>query len=80
MSTLRMRSVFVPGGIPKYTYVERAEGALKNVIASANDNLCKLVTVTGETKSGKSVLVNTIFPRKTCIWVDGGTVDAEDSL
>lgn len=80
MQILRMRSVFVPGGVPKHTYVERAEGALRKVIASAKDNLCKLVTVTGETKSGKSVLVNTIFPRKECVWIDGGSVGTEESF
>lgn len=80
MDRLRMRTVFVPGGFPKHTYVDRSDGALRNVIASARDNLCKLVTVTGETKSGKSVLVSTIFPRKDCVWIDSGGIDSEESL
>jgi hypothetical protein len=46
----------------------------------AKDNFYKLVTVTGATKSGKTVLVNTVFPRDNSIWVDGGAVRAEDDF
>jgi hypothetical protein len=46
------------------------------------DNLCKLATLTGSTKSGKTVLANRVFPRTTGdnIWIDGGTVKAENDL
>jgi hypothetical protein len=51
-----MRAVFVPGGLPKHTYVPRSNLRLEEQLRAATDNLCKLVTVTGPTKSGKSVL------------------------
>lgn len=74
--------IFVPGGMPSLTYVARAERDLERRLAAARDNLCKLVTLTGATKSGKTVLANRVFPRSdgTAVWVDGGTVASENDL
>ena len=76
----RASQVFVPGGMPQYTYIPRAERRLETRIEAAADNLCKLVTVTGATKSGKTVLVNRVFPRSETIWVDGGAAGSEDDF
>jgi hypothetical protein len=43
-------------------------------------NLCKLVTVTGHTKSGKTVLTRRIFAPSNSIWIDGGTVATEEDF
>jgi hypothetical protein len=80
MKILRTNQVFVPGGMPTFTYVPRAERNLEARLAEAKDNLCKLVTVTGSTKSGKTVLTNRVFPRTSSVWIDGGTVKEEDDL
>jgi hypothetical protein len=82
-TTIRKTSqVFVPGGMPSLTYVQRTERDLETRLASVNDNLCKLVTLTGSTKSGKTVLANRIFQRGigSNVWVDGGTVRSEEDL
>lgn len=76
----RTTQVFVPGGMPEHTYNPRTARKLEERLSSANDNLCKLITVTGMTKSGKTVLVNRIFPKAQCVWVDGGTVGSEDDF
>lgn len=78
MVKLRTRSVFVPGGQPEHTYVSRKEYGFEDDIRAASDNLCKLVTVTGPTKSGKSVLTKRIFPKDIAVWIDGGSVAKED--
>jgi len=74
--------VFVPGGMPVITYVPRAERELEERLRSVQDNLCKLVTLTGSTKSGKTVLANRIFPRSSgdSIWIDGGSIDSEETF
>jgi len=73
--------VFVPGGMPILTYVNRSEPDLQRKLEAVQHNLCKLVTLTGATKSGKTVLVNRVFPRgQAAIWVDGGSVSAEADL
>lgn len=82
MAQYKATQVFVPGGMPKHTYIQRAERELEENLRTVDDNLCKLVTLTGATKSGKTVLVNRIFPRATGenIWIDGGTVSSENDL
>lgn len=76
----RTSQVFVPGGMPRHTYVPRSARRLEEALREAEDNLCKLVTLTGATKSGKTVLTNTIFPRDQTIWIDGGSVAQENDF
>lgn len=76
----RMTHVFVPGGLPKYTYFSRSDLGLEERIQLAKDNLCKLVTVTGSTKSGKTVLTQQVFPKESTIWIDAGSVSDEKDL
>lgn len=80
MKKYRASKVFVPGGMPEYTYIPRVERQLEERLSAAGDNLCKLVTVTGTTKSGKTVLTNKVFPRSENIWLDGGAVGSEEDF
>lgn len=77
---MRYQDIFVPGGFPRYTYNPRAALQLEEKLSEAKDNLCKLVTVTGQTKSGKTVLTKKIFPREDAVWIDGGVVSSEDNF
>lgn len=77
---LRYQDIFVPGGFPRHTYNPRIELQLEQKLAESKDNLCKLVTVTGQTKSGKTVLARQIFPPEESVWIDGGSVSAEDDF
>ena len=80
MTLIRMREVFVPGGLPDHTYVAREEFRLEDRLRTATDNLCKLVTITGPTKSGKSVLTQRVFPRHDAVWLDGGAIGNEEQI
>ena len=71
-------NVFVPGGYPTYTYNPREELKLQALLNSARHNLAKLMIVTGQTKAGKTVLVDKVYPHTNNIWVDGGTITTED--
>jgi hypothetical protein len=53
---------------------------LERRLGDVKENLCKLVTVTGQTKSGKTVLPRRVLPPEETIWVDGGTVSVEDDF
>ncbi|MBL8295401.1 MAG: ATP-binding protein [Bryobacterales bacterium] len=77
---MRYQDVFVPGGFPRHTYNPRSELQLEQRLAEARDNLCKLVPVTGQTKSGKTVLARRVFPPEEAVWIDGGTVAVEDDF
>lgn len=76
----RVSDVFVPGGLPKHTYVARADRNLEDRISGARDNLCKIMTVTGATKSGKTVLVRKVIGRDDSVWLDGGAVRSLDEF
>jgi len=80
MSGYKYTDVFVPGGFPLHTYNPREELNLEQIVRQITDNLCKLATVTGPTKSGKTVLVRSILPRDNAIWVDGGAIGVEEDF
>jgi hypothetical protein len=77
---LRYSDVFVPGGFPRHTYNPRDARKIEEQLAEVKENLCKLVTVTGHTKSGKTVLTRKILPPEEAVWIEGGTVATEDDL
>lgn len=80
MEPIKYTQVFVPGGFPQFTYNPRRELNLERSVQQVLENLCKLVTVTGHTKSGKTVLVRNILPREEAVWVDGGGVGGEEDF
>ena len=77
---LKYSDVFVPGGFPRHTYNPRDARKIEGQLSEVKENLCKLVTVTGHTKSGKTVLTRKILPTSDSVWVDGGAVTTEDDL
>ncbi len=77
MTILRYTQVFVPGGLPDVTYISRDNFKLEDRLRSATDNLCKLVVVTGQTKSGKTVLARKVYPKQNSVWINGGGVANE---
>lgn len=78
----KVNKVFVPGGMPKLTYVDRVGRDLEQRLKESKKYLCKMTTLTGATKSGKTVLANRIFPRfsEDCVWIDGGSVGNENDF
>lgn len=76
---IKYTDVFVPGGVPTYTYNPRTSKNIEERLRESTENY-KLTVVTGPTKSGKTVLVNKIFPRSENIWIDGGTINSEDGF
>ena len=72
--------IFVPGGMPQYTYNPRKKLELENKLIKVEKGLCKLMVVTGLTKSGKTVMVNKLFPRHKTIWFDGGIFSNENDF
>jgi hypothetical protein len=76
----RANHVFIPGGQPEFTYVAREHRNLESRLLAVLDHLCKLVTLTGPTKSGKSVLAARVLKGHDPIVVDGGSVRREEDL
>ena len=76
---IRYSDVFVPGGLPTYTYNPRESRRLEDSIQEVVSSF-KLLVITGPTKSGKTVLVNKVFPREENLWVDGGAINSENNF
>lgn len=74
-------TVFVPGGMPEFTYVARTERDLEKTLRKVTDNLCKLVVVTGATKTGKTVLTRRVLAeQKPLVKVECGRIQSEDEF
>lgn len=68
--------IFVPGGMPDLTYVNRKELNLESKLQREVDEGYKIVCITGQTKSGKTVLCKRVFGEENCVWVQGGHVSS----
>lgn len=67
--------------MPDLTYVPRTERDLERRLAEVEDNLCKLVVVTGPTKTGKTVLVRKVLQSdRPLVWIDGGLIKSEEDF
>lgn len=77
----KLKEVFVPGGMPSYTYQERRDldGKaidLEKKLRSATNRLRKFISVAGPTKSGKTVLVRKVFPKESAVWIEGAHISS----
>jgi hypothetical protein len=72
LPAVRLTDVFVPGGFPRITYVPRDELKLEAQVQDYLDERHKVLSLSGPTKSGKTVLVRKIAP--DAIWVSGGDI------
>jgi len=70
----------VPGGLPFHTYVQQNGARQENSLRRAANCSRKLVTATGATKTGKTVLTKTVFPQADVVWLDGGEFANEDEV
>lgn len=80
MALIRASKVFVAGGQPTITYVSRAALSLENKLKSAISDGYSLITVTGATKSGKTVLCKNIISKDESIWISGGEIKTEEEF
>jgi len=70
--------VFVPGGLPTVTYNPRVELNLEQRVRDYLDERHRVLSVSGPTKSGKTVLLKSIV--KDGIWLSGGSIPSADAF
>ncbi|MEM6349272.1 MAG: ATP-binding protein [Cyanobacteria bacterium P01_D01_bin.14] len=78
--TLKIGQVFVPGGQPIYTYNPRKASSLEERLQDYLDSPFKILSLTGATKSGKTVLARKNLPKNEAIWVSGGQINTSVDL
>jgi hypothetical protein len=67
-------TVFVAGGQPSITYVQREELQIERKLARALAAPNHIVSLAGPTKSGKTVLCRRLLEDRQYVWIDGGQV------
>lgn len=73
------KNVFVAGSTPRITYNPRGERHLEpEVRAYLDQGFGRALSVSGPTKSGKTVLVERALPRDEAIWVEGPDLTSVD--
>ncbi len=75
-----VKEVFVAGGMPKITYVDRASLNLERELRREIDEGYKVICVTGPTKSGKTVLTRHILGSDASATVNGGQVKSSEEF
>lgn len=80
MSNKRVGEIFIAGGQPNVTYNPRKRHKLEEKLLDYLDTGYKLLSVTGSTKSGKTVLCRKMIPLKKGIWISGGQIQEEDDF
>ncbi len=72
--------VFVAGGQPTVTYVERTAEHVERTFARAIATPNQVVSLSGPTKTGKTVLCRRILGDRQFVWVDGGQIKNADDF
>lgn len=71
---LTAQDVFVPGAFPQHTYVERAAQNLESTVRDALSTPGQVVSLSGPSKSGKTVLVEKVVGRDLLISISGASI------
>ncbi len=77
---VQANKVFVAGGMPSVTYVDRAALSLEKNLKQEIAEGFKVICVTGPTKSGKTVLTRYVLGRGGSALVNGGQVENSEEF
>jgi hypothetical protein len=76
---VKAAKVFVPGGQPTVTYVPRENEGLEQALWDHVDSPYRLLSVTGPTKSGKTVLVRAVLTERL-VWIPAAALTSVPAL
>jgi hypothetical protein len=68
--------VFVAGGQPSVTYVRREELHIEKELGRAIAMPNHIVSLSGPTKTGKTVLCRRVLGDREYVWIDGGQIQS----
>src|SRR5262245_12070556 len=77
---LAVGEVFVVGGTPTHTYVDRVDSEMKQRFEDALEDGRKIITLSGPTKSGKTVFCKTVIDEEARVWVSGGSIETVEDV
>lgn len=77
---MKTKHVFVAGGMPSITYIDRLARNLEKKLRSEIREGFKVICVTGPTKSGKTVLTRHVVGADQAVLVNGGQVSSSSEF
>lgn len=77
---MKATEIFISGGLPTVTYNPRTHLELENKLIDYIDTGYKLISITGPTKSGKTVLCTKLIPQEKCVFLSGGAISNENDF
>ena len=72
--------VFTPAGVPTVTYVYRGEQDLETQLRRALKTPGLIISLSGPSKSGKTVLIKKVIPEENLIPISGGSIRSAEML
>lgn len=73
-------TVFIAGGQPSITYIEREHLDMERHLARAIAAPNQIVSLSGPTKSGKTVLCRHVLGVRQYVWIEGGQTPSADKV
>lgn len=80
MTQLRATDVFTPSDFPEHTYVARDDDRLERRLRDALETPGEVVSISGPSKSGKTVLIEKVVGKDELISVTGAGVSSNDQI
>lgn len=77
---MKVQEVFTPGDFPEHTYVERGQGELESRVKHQLRRDGAIVSLSGPSKSGKSVLIEQVVGSENLVSVYGGEIESTEHL
>lgn len=77
---MKIQQVFTPNDIPTITYVDRADHMLERRLRDYYETPNMVISVSGPSKSGKTVLVKKVIPEDLLIPVIGAAITSPENL
>ena len=71
--------VFVAGGQPSVTYIDRKHLGIERELARALAAPNQVVSLAGPTKSGKTVLCRHVLGDRQYVWIEGGQINTAEA-
>lgn len=75
---MKVTEVFTPGSLPLHTYYDRADLNLEWKLLDSIETKGFISSVSGPSKSGKTVLCETVIGKRKMLLVTGGGISSED--
>jgi hypothetical protein len=72
--------VFVAGGQPSITYVQREELHMERQLTRAIAAPNQIFSLSGPTKTGKTVLCRKVLGDREYVWIDGGEIKSSEQF